>query len=483
MTDVRKTTFAHRRSPDQDRAEPAPSPDRHRRRRAGRSCRRARSCQEGPPQRRHRQEGQSLRWLSCHLLVEAHARDHGPAGRGAGAARQGRDLEKGKVFFDTRAVYEFDLLPESGHRMPAFINLQQYYFEHDLHRGRGQDRPRRPALAGGGAGPRQRRRWRAADRRDARRALRLTADWVIAADGARSTMRRLMRLGFEGRVFQDQFLICDIKMTDGAAGRALVLVRPALQPRPVGAAARQADDVWRLDFQVGDDADRDEEMKPENVARRVRAMLGEDIDFTFEWISLYRFQSRRLERFRHGRVIFAGDAAHQMSPVRRARRQQRRPGCRQPRLEARSGACAGWRPRGCSTATMRSASWPPTRTSLNTTRSTDFISPKGAMSRIFRDGVLALAEHRAVRAPPGQLRAAVDRHLLRRLAAQRAGRVRGGRMPGGAARRCGARCAARGRLAAGRLGEGFTGVWFSPTGRSRGRRAARRQRSPSVRLP
>ena len=77
---------------------------------------------------------------------------------------------------------------------------------------------------------------------------------------------------------------------------------------------RQADDVWRLDFQVGDEADREEEMKPENVARRVRAMLGEDIDFAFEWISLYRFQSRRLQRFRHGRVLFAGDAAHQMSP-------------------------------------------------------------------------------------------------------------------------------------------------------------------------
>ena len=67
-------------------------------------------------------------------------------------------------------------------------------------------------------------------------------------------------------------------------------------------------------FQVGEEANREEEMKPSNVARRVRAMLGEDVEFTFEWISLYRFQSRRLERFRHGRVLFAGDAAHQMSP-------------------------------------------------------------------------------------------------------------------------------------------------------------------------
>jgi len=42
-------------------------------------------------------------------------------------------------------------------------------------------------------------------------------------------------------------------------------------------------------------------------------MLGHD-KFEFEWISLYKFQCRRMEKFIHGRVIFAGDAAHQVSP-------------------------------------------------------------------------------------------------------------------------------------------------------------------------
>ena len=36
--------------------------------------------------------------------------------------------------------------------------------------------------------------------------------------------------------------------------------------------------------------------------------------FALEWVSLYRFQCRRLDRFIHGRVVFAGDAAHQVSP-------------------------------------------------------------------------------------------------------------------------------------------------------------------------
>ena len=154
---------------------------------------------------------------------------------------------------------------------------------------------------------------------------------------------------------------------------------------------RQADDVWRLDFQVGAEADRDEEVKPENVARRVRAMLGEDVDFAFEWISLYRFQSRRLQRFRHGRVLFAGDAAHQMSPF----------GARGGNSGVQDADNLVWKLdlvlRGLAPERLLD-SYDAERIAaadenlLNTTRSTDFIAPKSAASRTFRDGVLALAE-------------------------------------------------------------------------------------------
>ena len=227
---------------------------------------------------------------------------------------KGVTWKKGKVFFDTRAVYEFDLLPESGHRMPAFINLQQYYFEHaciaaaaktgliDL---RWQEEVQ---------GLEHDRRRRGADHRHPERAL--SARGRLGDRGRRGALQRAtaMGLGFEGRVFQDQFLICDIKMRMERPAERWFWFDPPFNRGRSALLHAQADDVWRLDFQVGDEADRDEEVKPENVARRVRAMLGEDIDFTFEWISLYRFQSRRLQRFRHGRVLFAGDAAHQMSP-------------------------------------------------------------------------------------------------------------------------------------------------------------------------
>ena len=109
-----------------------------------------------------------------------------------------------KVFLDTRLIYTFDLLPESGHRMPAFVNLQQYFFEHYA-----VEAAQRAGLVD--------LRWQedvtgiepTADGTllsiaTPEGSYRILADWVIAADGARSTLRRLMKLGFEGRMFADQ---------------------------------------------------------------------------------------------------------------------------------------------------------------------------------------------------------------------------------------------------------------------------------------
>ncbi len=304
---------------------------------------------------------------------------------------KGVTWKKGKVFFDTRQIYEFDLLPEIGHRMPAFVNLQQYYVEHFCVEA---------AAQAGLIDIRWQEEVTGLERTSDGVLLtiatpdgsyRLAADWVIAADGARSTVRRLLGLGFEGRVFQHQFLICDIKIKMDRPTERLFWFDPPFNRGLSALLHRQADDVWRLDFQVGDEADREAEVKPENAARRVRAALGEDIDFTFEWLSLYRFQSRRLQRFRHGRVFFAGDAAHQMSPF----------GARGGNSGVQDADNLAWKldlvmrglaPEGLLDSYDAERVAAADENLLNTTRSTDFIAPKSGISRTFRDSVLALAE-------------------------------------------------------------------------------------------
>jgi 3-(3-hydroxy-phenyl)propionate hydroxylase len=311
-------------------------------------------------------------------------------GLGEVLASKGVTWKTGKVFFATRRLFEFDLLPESAHRRPAFVNLQQYYFEHfcieaatrtgliDL---RWQEEV--VGLEPTSDGTLIQIRTPDGD-------YRLVADWVIAADGARSTIRRRLGLLFEGRVFDDQFLICDIKMRMERPAERWFWFDPPFNRGRSALLHKQADDVWRLDFQLGAAADRDEEIKPDNVARRVRAMLGADTAFGFEWISLYRFQSRRLGRFRHGRVLFAGDAAHQMSPF----------GARGGNSGIQDADNLAWKldlvlrrraPESLLDSYDCERIAAADENLLNTTRSTDFIAPKGAISRAFRDGVLALA--------------------------------------------------------------------------------------------
>jgi 3-(3-hydroxy-phenyl)propionate hydroxylase len=304
---------------------------------------------------------------------------------------KGVTWKNGKVFFDTKEVFAFDLLPESGHRMPAFINLQQYYFEHYCIEAAAQSGLIDVRWQEDVRGLEQTADGVLLTIGSPEGTYRLTADWVVAADGARSTVRRLMDLPFEGRVFEDQFLICDIKMKLDRPVERWFWFDPPFNRGRSALLHKQADERWRLDFQVGQDADRDLEVKPEHAARRVRSMLGENVDFTFDWISIYRFQSRRLQKFRHGRVLFAGDSAHQVSPF----------GARGGNSGVQDADNLAWKldlvlrrlaPDRLMDSYHEERAAAADENLLHTTRSTDFIAPKSEMSRIFRDSALALAE-------------------------------------------------------------------------------------------
>jgi 3-(3-hydroxy-phenyl)propionate hydroxylase len=227
---------------------------------------------------------------------------------------KGITWSRGKVFHRDRLVYGFDLLPEPGYKYPAFINLQQYHVEAAL-------------VARCGEVPNVELRWRnrvsgiaqanddvelEVETPDGTYSLR--ADYVIAADGAKSTLRHLLGLESEGRTFEDRFLIADVKMKADFPTERWFWFEPPFHSGPSALLHRQADDIWRIDLQLGPEVDPEEERKPERVIPRLKAMLGPDRPFELEWVSVYRFQCRMLQRFRHGRVFFAGDAAHQVSP-------------------------------------------------------------------------------------------------------------------------------------------------------------------------
>jgi len=294
----------------------------------------------------------------------------------------------GKVFHRDRLVYGFNLLPETDHAFPAFVNLQQYHVEEALvaradalgaevlwnHRLTGLDLRGQPTLT--------------VDTPDGE--VTIEADWVLACDGAKSQVRRLMGLDFRGQVFEDRFLIADVHMQAEFPTERWFWFDPPFHPGGSALLHRQADDIWRIDLQLGRDADPVEERKPERVVSRLRAMLGPDRRFELAWVSVYTFQCRRLERFRHGRVFFLGDAAHQVSPF----------GARGGNSGIQDADNLGWKlalvlkgaaPEHLLDSYDAERGPAADENILHSTRSTDFITPRSEASRRFRDAALSLA--------------------------------------------------------------------------------------------
>jgi 3-(3-hydroxy-phenyl)propionate hydroxylase len=289
-------------------------------------------------------------------------------------------------------VYRFDLLPQPDHQFPGMVNLQQYYLEEYLLR-RAQQLSCLEI------------RWQnkvvAVTREEASSEIevqtpdgsyRVLSEWLLAADGARSPIRRMLGLDIEGRVFQDRFLIADVVMKADFPAERWFWFDPPFHPNQSVLLHREADNVWRIDFQLGWNVDPEEEKKPEKVIPRIQAMLGPDHAFDLEWVSVYTFQCRRMTQFRHGPVIFMGDAAHQVSPF----------GARGANSGIQDADNLGWKLAAVLVGSAPQSlldTYDAERTQaadeniLNSTRSTDFITPKSPVSRLFRDSVLQLAQH------------------------------------------------------------------------------------------
>ncbi len=305
-------------------------------------------------------------------------------------ANKGVSWNVGRTYRVEEEVFNFNLSPEPDHQRPGMVNLQQYYLEsYMLARLRDLDnvelRFRNEVVQ---VTPGDRQASLKVKTPDGEYAL--TCDWLIVADGARSPIRRMLGLDIEGKVFKDRFLIADVVMDVDFPVERRLWFDPPFHPNQSVLLHAQPDGVWRIDFQLGWNADPVEEVKPENVIPRVQQMLGPDIGFELEWVSIYTFQCRRMNRFNHGRVLFVGDSAHQVSPF----------GARGANSGVQDADNLAWKLSlvmdGKAPATLLDTysderGFAADENILNSTRSTDFITPKSAMSKVFRNAVLDLA--------------------------------------------------------------------------------------------
>jgi 3-(3-hydroxy-phenyl)propionate hydroxylase len=296
----------------------------------------------------------------------------------------------GRLFHRDREVYSFDLLPEPGHKHPAFINLQQYYVEEYLI-DRARDFPELIDLRFRSkvVGIERRPDGVTAEVETPEGRYLLDSDWLVACDGVRSTVRGLLGLEFAGRTFEERFLITDIEMKADFPPERWFWFEPPFHEGQSALLHKQPDDIWRIDLQLEADADPGIERLPETVAPRIRAIVGAR-PFEIDWISVYTFQCRRLERFVHGRVVFAGDSAHIVSPF----------GARGGNGGIQDVDNLAWKlaaviegraPRGLVDTYDEERIRGADENILNSARATSFMTPKSDMERLLRKEVLAMA--------------------------------------------------------------------------------------------
>ena len=231
-----------------------------------------------------------------------------------GFLKTGLPWTGGRSYYRDTEVLHFKMPHDENQKLPPMINLAQYSIEQILL----DQAERKPELID----IRWQTRVSAIDAQpDGVRLTvstpqgdyKLDADWVVAADGGRSFVRESLGLALEGTSYEGRYVIVDILLDSKRPTERLAYFDPQCNPGSTVLVHKQPGDVWRIDYQLRDGEDPDAAIKPENVMPRVEsllAMMGERAAWKPIWMGIYKANALTLETYRHGRVLFAGDAAH-----------------------------------------------------------------------------------------------------------------------------------------------------------------------------
>ncbi|WP_421377316.1 FAD-dependent oxidoreductase [Paraburkholderia sp. DD10] len=220
----------------------------------------------------------------------------------------------GRSFYRDAEVLHFNMPQDDNQKLPPMVNLAQYHIEQFL-----LDAAQRKSDL---IDIRWQTRVTAIDARADGATLKLATaegdyslntDWVVACDGGRSTIREALGLQLKGTSYEGRYVIVDIELESDRPTERLAYFDPSSNPGSTVLVHKQPDNVWRIDYQLRDGEDAERAVKPENVMPRVQSlldMMGERGAWSPIWITIYKANALTLESYRHGRVLFGGDAAH-----------------------------------------------------------------------------------------------------------------------------------------------------------------------------
>ncbi len=311
-------------------------------------------------------------------------------------AEKAATWSEGRIFDDRELITHYFLREEENQKWPAFLNIQQFYVEEFLAN-------RAEALDNVEI------RWQSTvveltqvdglatvvvDTPMGRYSLQ--ANWVAACDGANSSVARMLAVEPERSLVNDHWAITDVVVeSNGDLQRRFWLNVPELN----GGAAivhAMADGLVRCDWQIVN-LDPEAEVKPERIRHRVAALLGDDREYEIVSVGRFRFKRKVLDPMIHGRVLFLGDAAHEIPPF----------GARGGNGSIQDAENLGWK----LASVISGAAAPSLLATYNRERLTAalenarcawqsafFVNPRTRGEKLFRDAVLGLArEHEFAR--------------------------------------------------------------------------------------
>jgi 3-(3-hydroxy-phenyl)propionate hydroxylase len=223
----------------------------------------------------------------------------------------------GRSYYKDQEVLRFSMPHAATDKLPPMINIAQYHIEQFL-----LDEARKfPTLID--------IRWASSVTQLQSRTdgvtltvandlgdYKVDADWLVAADGGQSFIRKSLDLKLEGQAFTGKFVIVDIELHSSFPTERRAWFDCACNPGSTMLMHKQPDNIWRIDYQIPDDADLDAAIQEANVrpvVERHLAAIGEShLPWKYLWSSAYRAGTMTLDNYVHGRIVFAGNAAHAM---------------------------------------------------------------------------------------------------------------------------------------------------------------------------
>jgi 3-(3-hydroxy-phenyl)propionate hydroxylase len=312
-------------------------------------------------------------------------------GLGATFLRKGLGWNRGQSFYRQHKVFDLEMPHGPDDKHPPFINLQQFHTEKilaDAFVARGGELRWNAQVTGMTVGDDS----VTLTVQQGGSTYTIDAAYVVAADGARSTIRDLLGVKLAGTSYEGRYLIADIEIHSKRPVERRVWFDPPSNPGSTVIIHIQPDNIWRVDYQLRDDEDGDEAQREDNIRARIQShleMIGERTPWRLHWRSLYRAHCLTLDSYRHGRIVLAGDAAH-LVPIF---------GVRGLNSGIEDAHNLGWKlafaARATAPAFLDSYTEERRAATLENiaqaTKSTWFMSPPTPMAKLFRDAVLSLA--------------------------------------------------------------------------------------------